>query len=248
MKSQTITIPGRFCGPPNSANGGYVSGRLAACIGNSATVTLRRPPPLDSPLDVRIGEGGRTELFDREILVAFAEPAVAEPVEFPTIDMAAATAAATRTFSPERHMVPGCFVCGPGRPGNDGLRIHVGPCDPDDTAWDGTLAAPWIPAAEFADEHGVTRTEFVWAALDCPTAYACSSATGMPPILLGRQTVTVHRRPAAEENCVVMSRQAGQEGRKHFANATLMGAGGERLADCNTIWIEVTEAQLKANA
>ncbi len=248
MKSSSITVPGRFCGPPNSANGGYIAGRLAACIGSSATVTLRRPPPLNTPLAVREDAAGGVELFDRENLLAFAKPGVAVPAEFADTDNAAACAASRRTFAEALHKVPGCFVCGPGRALGDGLRIHVGPLDDGPACWAGPLAAPWIPAAEFAAADGKVRPEFVWAALDCPTAYACSSEHGMPPILLGRQTVTVHRCPDAGERCVVMSRATGQDGRKHYSSAALFGADGSRLADCNAIWIEVSEAQLNAGA
>src|SRR6202167_1670074 len=51
------TIPSRFCGPPGSGNGGYVCGRIAAYIDGPVTVTLRRPPPLATPMAVeRDGE------------------------------------------------------------------------------------------------------------------------------------------------------------------------------------------------
>ena len=46
-----IIIDKRFCGPPNSGNGGYVCGRLARHIPGGAEVTLRAPPPLDKSLD-----------------------------------------------------------------------------------------------------------------------------------------------------------------------------------------------------
>ena len=42
----SITIDKRYCGPPNSGNGGYVCGLLANHIGASAEITLRVPPPL----------------------------------------------------------------------------------------------------------------------------------------------------------------------------------------------------------
>ena len=38
---QTMTIPRRFRGPPNSGNGGYVCGMLARQIAGAAEVTLR---------------------------------------------------------------------------------------------------------------------------------------------------------------------------------------------------------------
>ena len=43
---QTLTIPRRFRGPPNSGNGGYVCGMLVRQIAGAAEVTLRAPPPL----------------------------------------------------------------------------------------------------------------------------------------------------------------------------------------------------------
>src|SRR5436190_4787386 len=47
----SIIIGKRYCGPPNSGNGGYVCGRLASHIPGDAEIMLRAPPPLDKPLD-----------------------------------------------------------------------------------------------------------------------------------------------------------------------------------------------------
>jgi hypothetical protein len=47
-----LVIPSRFCGPPGSGNGGYVCGRIAAYLDGPVTVTLRRPPPLATPMTV----------------------------------------------------------------------------------------------------------------------------------------------------------------------------------------------------
>src|SRR5215467_13029017 len=47
-----LVIPSRFCGPAGSGNGGYVCGRIAAYLHGPVTVTLRRPPPLDTPMTV----------------------------------------------------------------------------------------------------------------------------------------------------------------------------------------------------
>src|SRR2546422_611495 len=53
-----LTIPSRFNGPAGVGNGGYVCGRIAAYVDGPATVTLRRPPPLDTPVEVeRDGDG-----------------------------------------------------------------------------------------------------------------------------------------------------------------------------------------------
>jgi hypothetical protein len=54
MKS--VVIEKRFCGPPKSANGGYVCGLLAAHIDGHAEITLLAPPPLDQRLDIVASE------------------------------------------------------------------------------------------------------------------------------------------------------------------------------------------------
>ena len=50
--TDSLAIPSRFCGPPGSGNGGYVCGRIAAYVDGPVTVTLRRPPPLATPMAV----------------------------------------------------------------------------------------------------------------------------------------------------------------------------------------------------
>jgi hypothetical protein len=59
---QSITIDRRFCGPPNSGNGGYVCRLLAAHIDGGAKITLRVPPPLEQRLDITAGINGAVEL------------------------------------------------------------------------------------------------------------------------------------------------------------------------------------------
>ena len=46
-------IPARFNGPPETAHGGYACAVAAQFLGWSAEVSLRRPPPLERPLEVR---------------------------------------------------------------------------------------------------------------------------------------------------------------------------------------------------
>src|SRR3546814_6879537 len=72
--SDTITIEGRFCGPPGMGNGGYVCGKLAAYVDGPAEVTLRRPTPLDRPLAV-VREAGLARLMDGDAVLAEARPA-----------------------------------------------------------------------------------------------------------------------------------------------------------------------------
>jgi len=221
----SVTIARRFRGPHASGNGGYVCGRVAALVGQSdnlslgVEVTLRLPPPLDTPLQVR-REGERVGLYDGDALVAEGRPAeveleLPEPVEF-----AAAEAARLPHGDPDSPF-PECYVCGRDR--EDGLRIFPGPLD-------GMVASPWIP------DETTLGPEFVWAALDCPGAYG-SGAVGRGDVVLGRLAVRVEALPEPGERCVVLGWGLGDEGRKIFAGTVLHGEAGRLLGYGRATWI-----------
>ncbi len=239
MQIGTVNIARRFRGPPNSANGGYACGRLAAFIDGCAEVTLHRPPPLEKNLVVKSDADQQVALYDDSDLIATARPAELAVTQEHSPPFDEATAASTRTFDVAMHKLPMCFVCGPDRNPGDGLRIFCGPLAADDTDWHGSVAAPWVPEPYTAGNGNTVRSEFVWAALDCPTAYAAGSPAGFPTILLGRQTVRILRLPNIGEACVVTAQLAGHEGRKYLAMASLFGADGTAIAACKATWIEV---------
>jgi hypothetical protein len=211
-----LIIDSRFRGPRASGNGGYTCGLVAAFVGNPADVTLRLPPPLERPLRF---DGER--LWDGEELVAEAQPADVEldvPARVPFEE--AERAAVPDLDSP----FPECFVCGHERA--DGLRIFAGPVAGRDV-----VAAPWVPAAD------LTAPEFVWAALDCPGAYA-TGVPGRGTVVLGRLAARVERVPRAGERCVVIGWSLGDDGRKHRAGTALFGEDGSVLGVGSALWIE----------
>src|SRR3546814_19282065 len=113
--SDTITIEGRFCGPPGMGNGGYVCGKLAAYVDGPAEVTLRRPTPLDRPLAV-VREAGLARIMDGDAVLAEARPASAEPmVVKPAAHAEAATDAAVQAISEHPHPLTLSIVCGAAR-------------------------------------------------------------------------------------------------------------------------------------
>jgi hypothetical protein len=61
--------------------------------------------------------------------------------------------------------------CGPARRPGDGLRILPGP-----VARRPLWAAPWTPDPSVDSAGGTVRPEVVWAARDCPSGLAASSA------------------------------------------------------------------------
>jgi hypothetical protein len=211
------TIPRRFCGPPDSANGGYTAGILASALAGAVEVTLRHPPPLERELALD-ADGTRAWLRDGETVVAEAVAVrldldVPEPV---AAAVAAAASARSRTrLHPETHPFPTCFACGPARTAPDGLRLFAGP-----VAGTELFAVPWSPAE--------VTPEVVWAALDRPR-----------PHVLGRIAGRIDRMPATGEQHVIMSWRIGRDGRKLFAGSAIFGPDRGRRAAARATWIEL---------
>jgi hypothetical protein len=229
---QIITIGARFCGPPESGNGGYVAGMLAGQSLAPVRVRLRKPPPLNASLVVHPLENGRLELKRDDELIAEAEryqvelQAPAAPAYVDALD-------ASRGYSGfKHHPYPGCFVCGPQRSRGDGLRIFPG-------AWGdgGMVAAPWMPDASLCGADGKVCSEFIWAALDCPGYFA--AARDGRQMLLGEIAARIDRRVHAAESCVVVGWKLERDGRKHFVGTALYDDDGEPCARALATWIEV---------
>lgn len=218
-----ISFDPRFRGPLASANGGYACGRLAAFVpGDAVEVTLRLPPPLNRPLEVREAEE-TTVLLDGEAVVAEGRSGTLDLEPPPRVSMAEAEAARERHVPAASPAFRECFVCGDREEG-DGLRIHVG----------SVAARKLLHAASWAVTE--SRPEIVWAAIDCPGAYAVGAA-GRGEVVLGRMTARISRVPAVGERCVVTAWPLGEDGRKLFAGTALLGEDGELLALARQVWI-----------
>jgi hypothetical protein len=215
-----LVIDRKFRGPTESANGGYTCGLLASFLHGSAEVTLRLPPPLERPLQV-VTEGA-IELRDGDDVVAEAASAeldldAPEPISFEE------AAAAALPEGDKESVFPECFVCGWAR--EDGLRIYAGPVDGGEL-----VAATWVPRGD------AIAPEYVWAALDCPGAYAVHFGVRGNPVL-GRLTARVEHLPHPGERCVVMGWPLGEDGRKLFAGTALYGQDGRVLGSARATWI-----------
>jgi hypothetical protein len=218
----TIVIDRRFRGPVDSANGGYAAGLVAAAFDGPAEVTLRLPPPLDTPLELR-REGDAARLVDGDAVVAEACPGEPELEPPPPPTWAEACAAADGAGNFDSPEFAECFVCG-SRPEHDGLEIHAGPVD----GRPGLVAAPWVAQAP--------SREVVWASIDCPGAYAIHAGERGEPVL-GRMTARVDRLPDEGERCVVVGWPLGEDGRKLFAGTALYGERGDLIALGRQVWI-----------
>jgi hypothetical protein len=231
----TLVVPARFNGPPDTGNGGYVAGRLAAHVGGhpAVRVTLREPPPLEVALQVH-AEDGQIVASLGGAVVATAEPATLEGDPVAPVPFEVAADAERRYGGLWEHPFPGCFVCGTARP-DDGMNLRPGRVadDPDDP--DTRVATTWVPELSLGAGDGLVAEPFVWAALDCPSGW--SSDLVARPMVLGRVTGVVHARPEPGDRCVVMGRLLSTEGRKIFTASTAYDSDGRVLGTTQATWI-----------
>jgi hypothetical protein len=234
-----IVIDPRFCGPPDSANGGYCAGALAKHLSGAVEVTLRKPPPLGRELSV-VTRDERLELAWGNELIAEARSSALElPCpNAPTFERAVEQSTHYIGFS--KHHFPTCFVCGPARAPGDGLRIFPGAELPNEP-----MAAPWIPDLNLATTGERMPTEIMWAALDC-VGYFGVGAPDYPVALLGRMTAEVVGDVHAGERCVVLGWSLGRDGRKLHAGTAVFGEDGRLRARARQTWISLESARQPA--
>ncbi len=233
MKNNELVITRWHCGPPRSGNGGYTSGLLGQAVGGTATVRLMIPPPLDTPLAITEEDAGLV-LMAGETVVARgrADTLTLEVPEAPSWDEAADASKGFPGFV--RHSFPTCLVCGTARSPGDGLRIFPGPLSGRQV-----LATTWVPDQVLCSSGGQVDVPYVWAALDCPGAFAVMPEESDVALVLGQFTVRIERRPLCGVRCVVVAWPLGNEGRKFFAGSAIYAEGGELLAFAKAVWISV---------
>ncbi len=233
--SEDVTIERRFNGPPESGNGGYVCGVVAGLVGGTTEVTLRRPPPLDRPLQVARLDDGGVALRAGKTVIAEGAPAsveidVPEPVTFEE-----AVAAAKSYLGFRVHVFASCFACSPKRAEGDGLRIFPG--------WvtgRNVVATSWTPDASLSGDGEVVQPEFVWASLDCPGAWCLFTEPGnVRPVMLGRMAAKLLAPVRPGEQCVVIGWPRGEEGRKLYSGTALFSHDGELRAVARATWVRV---------
>lgn len=236
-----VTIPHQFNGPPESGNGGWVSGliaqaRLAQDPSEPVTARLRMPPPLDTPLAWE-HDAPETRLLTHGGAVVGAATHgefMHEAPPFPDADAIEAGLAAYPGFA--SHPFDLCFTCGTGRAEGDGLRIFSGPIG------DGMTAAPWHVHEAFDQGDGHASREVTWGALDCPGGWAADF--NAQPMLLGTMTAQVFSSPEVGRTYHCVGRLAGHEGRKFFTQTGLYTPEGELVGRAEQVWIEINMADL----
>jgi hypothetical protein len=233
MTSEVFSIASRFRGPPGSGNGGYVCGRVAVHLPGCAAVRLKAPPPLESELRIEVSEAGALLMHGTNVI---AEGRAAElDLAIPAIPALSEAQEAAKSFPGFKHHVfPQCFVCGPQRAPGDGLRIFPGPL-----ANRSVVAAPWTPEPSLGDGAGRLRPEFLWAALDCTSAFAVLPIPEGKAIVLGELCARIDGAVSPEETCVVVGWPLQTDGRKRLAGSAVVSSSGRPVAVARATWIEV---------
>jgi hypothetical protein len=241
-----VRIAARFNGPPASGNGGYSSGVLGTLIGDSAEVTLRKPPPLERELSIEVERAGGSgtgaqqtwRMIDGDAVIAtgrVAEPDVVCP-QPPTPALAREAEAHYAGF--QGHVFPTCFVCGTERAPGDGLRLFTGKVEGREI-----VASAWTPAASLGIAGGTVDRCVVWSALDCPTYFGGRLNGYSEHAVLGRLTAKLVSDVEVGVPHVVVGWPLGRDGRKWEGGAAIFTERGELRAYARGLWVELKQAQ-----
>jgi hypothetical protein len=226
----TITVPARFNGPPSSGNGGYSCGVVAAALEGPAAVSLRRPVPLDRPLEIHHENDGNVCAFvDDELIVEAVPASPLSAWDAGSVGLAEARAARARYDAPADGVFGHCFVCGRARA--DGFDIFTGPVEGADH-----VASPWKPPAWAAGADGTVLPEFVWAALDCP-GYFALHGVDKKIAYLARQQVEIVAPIHTGVDYVVVGRPLERSGRKGLAATAVLDPDGAVLAHAECLLV-----------
>jgi hypothetical protein len=226
----TLSIDKRFCGPPQSANGGYFVGRVNELSTQTLAVRLLKPPPLETEFEVVELPQGAIELRQGQQAIAQGRPAQLDLIAPPPPSDIQALMASRRYYGFVHHAFPTCFVCGPERTRGDGLRIFAGAVEGRNI-----VAAPWVPDPSLDPGDGKVAPVFLTAALDCPGYAAVENGKVM---LLGELTAHIDRRVHIGERCVIVGWAISSDGRKHLAGTAIFDEDGELCARARALWVE----------
>ena len=229
-----IIIKSRFNGPPDSGNGGYVCGIAGSAIEGPSIVTLRKPPPLERELILETLDERHAVLRDGETLIGetIAQNIDLDLPEPPSFDEA--VEASKRFPGYEAHAFPTCFVCGPGRPNNDGMNIFPGRIAERDL-----VASPWTPDPSIPNDNKRIHDEIVWAALDCTSYFPHHGQAAV----LGRLHSKLLRETRIGERYVVIGWKIGGEGRKLWSGSAVFDEKGNPCAMGSATWIVLKTEQ-----
>ena len=241
----TVVIPSRFRGPPQSGNGGYVSGVFAELLpkhpGQAPEITLRSPIPLDTTMTVKrvSSETPEIDIFNHETLIAecrlidspffdFIVPPCPDPVQIEAAmpSSLAFTQTSTHYCLTKRDSTRSVFVAG--------SKPKTG-C----TSTPHPLTKVMSPRFGKPKRHGPSTAKYLrhsygqlWIALP-NLRYECIHPNGVD----GQDVCGGSRLTTAGATLIVSAWTIAVQGKKHFAGAALFDETGDLIARATTLWI-----------
>ena len=240
MSNQNVIIDHRFRGPLDSGNGGYVCGAIATSgmydilkinRETPVQVTLKLPPPLDTPLQISATEGIASLNHQQDVIGVAEVSGFEHDVPSPPSDSLIQESVNHYSPSVDKKMHE-CFVCGPKRKPKDGLRILPAPFDDTKQA-----VALWQTDETLDDGQGNVLDEITWAALDCPGYFAHRNIDSR--VLLARMTAAIYSQPKIGKTYIALGWAMAQEGRKYFSGTALFNQQNDLIARSEQLWIEL---------
>lgn len=229
----TIRVSNWYQGPTGFGQGGWTAQRFRAAIGESVTVAIRRPIPLE--IDMQIVEADAAwhliDPADPGTPVLIASPWDRHCASTSAVSIEDAREASTRFPLHDDHPVPVCFSCGAEA---DSMRVHSGSLA--DGRWATAWTVPdWAHAEDTSDEGAL------WAAIDCAQAWYAGNADGR------RHAVTVQLavdqlaplEPGATYSLVAWEGTYPRvwDGRKRGAGGAVFAKDGTCVARSTSFWV-----------
>ena len=232
--SEQITVPKHYQGPTDIVNGGYLAGLLGERLAGPAEVSLRAPWPVDTAVQLDQMDD-HLLVHDNGHRIASARPIASFDLDVPAVpDLGDVIVAENNYRDSSGSPVPNCFVCGVNRAPGEGLRVFAGKVADHHCA-----ASRWTPGPELAGTDGMISDRYIWAALDCPSAWALPDEFG-ENTLLARMEAETFLPLKAGTACTVLAWQLGDvDGRKATAASALVDGQGAVIAHTRTLWIHV---------
>ena len=235
----TFELASRYCGPPQSGNGGYFCGRIADHFGGPVAIRLKAPPPLEVPLVIEREDTRAKVLHGTQVIAEVSSKGTAPaPVAYLPLSEVQTISAQGLIASKINHPFPTCFVCGPDRKHQDGMRIFTGP-NQEKTLY----AAHWSADLCWSTDSKHIDHRFIWAAMDCPSS-GPAFATALEPqstiaYVLGTLEVHIERPVPAGRDYVVTSVLDEDTGKLYRTRVSLYGEDGVHYASGRAVWVQV---------
>ncbi len=242
MKVDNMVLSQRFCGPPKTGNGGLTAGILVEAVGtDTAEIRLLSPTPVETSIIMESEKGQRGTIYSDSKKVLATLKSIADE-DFPEYKLPVVPdlvdAKKISAFYPgfTTHPFPTCFVCGPKREVNDGLRIFVGPA-PEQIGFENLMVGHWLPDQTVASQDGFVRDAVIWGALDCPGGFA--AVLGEPKlIVLSKIRGKIIERPKIGENYTVLSWRLQKMTRAFKVMTAIFKSDSKRLlAIAEALWL-----------